>query len=293
MSNCVRSFETGESHLSDKILEEVTAIRRELRLERLERTIWEEEASRLRKEILCRLNVNQSTSDLIPVNRITQPLADVATQQVVSTATQLTTNIATQLPVGNEVTTITQPLVAPMAAPPNVLEGASESGGKTDEEPESMPSEEVNTAWPIPNHLEKCVPDEFVCRWTPCDVVFNTYGKLIQHIQTHQFAIQCKWSGCNDVVPVTEALGHLIGNRHRAHRDGICRWNDCLQKVSGRKQLNNHLRHCMNLQFSVFKCPWKDCHKYIKRYPNAKRHMVEFHWKLGRRRDQGEGDVAN
>jgi len=66
-----------------------------------------ESAMRLRKEILCRLNVNQSTSDLIPVNRITQPLADVATQQVVSTATQLKTNIATQLPAGNEVTTIT------------------------------------------------------------------------------------------------------------------------------------------------------------------------------------------
>jgi hypothetical protein len=138
--------------------------------------VREQEASRLLKEILCHLNANQSIGASIPANRVTEP----------------PTNIAAQLPASNELTTITQFPVTSMAAPPNVPEVAGESGWETDGEANTMLSEEVHTSWLIPNCMEDCVPDEFACRWTPCNVVFDTYGELIQHIRAHQLAFQCQ-----------------------------------------------------------------------------------------------------
>jgi hypothetical protein len=251
INNCVRPFETAEElrrheagHASDKILEEVTAIRQEFRLERLERMIREQEVSRLLKEILSHLNTNQSVSasttlvrNPIPANQTTEPPANTA-------STQCTTN---------------------MAPPSNV--------------PESTPGEETRHPWLIQNHKENCVPDELVCRWEPCDVAFDTHGELIQHIREHQLTVQCKWSGCNDIVPITEALRHLT-RKHKAHRDGVCRWNNCSQGIADKRQLRSHLTECMNLHPSVFKCPWKDCGKEIKRYAHIKRHLVACHWKL-------------
>jgi hypothetical protein len=197
------------------------------------------------------------------------------TQHVANSVTQLTTNMATQLSASNELTIIIQLPVTPIDVPPNDPEGEDESGREG-----AGPGEEIHTSWLIPNHKQNYVPDEFICRWTPCDVVFNTYGELIRHIRAHQLAFQCKWGECNDIVPVTKALRHMTRDKHKAHRDGICRWNNCSQKYRDRTQLNSHMSHCMNLQRSVFECPWKDCHKNIKRSGGIKRHLVEFHWKL-------------
>jgi hypothetical protein len=237
-SECTRLFETCEElgrheagHGSDKVLEEVAALKLERRRERLER-IKEQETLRLLNEMS-----RQS----------------IASQQADAPTTTPTDTI-TQLPLATK---------------------ASESrdgGGGT---------EEANRrAWGIPQHQDICEPGEFACRWSPCDVAFESYGELIRHIGTHQLVFQCKWMGCNDVVPVTDALRHLTYNKHKAHKDKICRWKSCSQRIFDRRQLNDHLRICMNLQRSVFKCPWRDCHKYIKRYSDMKRHLVKSHWKL-------------
>jgi uncharacterized Zn-finger protein len=243
--------------------EELTAIRQELRLERLERMIREQEVSRLLNEILSHLNANQlnrtSTTLVhspIPTNRVTEPPTDTAIQRRANTVTHLASN--------ESITIIQSPVTQ----------------RETDDGPEPMPGEEIRTSWLTPNHRDNYVPDEFVCRWTPCDVVFDSYGDLTRHIRTHQLAVRCKWSGCNDIVPVTEALRHLTCDKHNAYQDGVCRWNNCSQEIADKRKLVSHLTKCMNLHFSVFKCPWRGCHKYIKRDANMKRHLLQYHWKL-------------
>jgi hypothetical protein len=131
--------------------EELTAIRQELRLERLERMIREQEVSRLLNEIVFNLNANQSTRastmlehNPIPANRVTEPPINTVIQQIANIATQLTTNMTTQLPASNELTTIIQSPVTPR---------------ETDDGAEPTPGEEI---WLIPNHDDNYVPDEFV-----------------------------------------------------------------------------------------------------------------------------------
>jgi hypothetical protein len=139
--------------------------------------------------------------------------------------------------------------------------------------------------WLIPNHPENCVPDEFTCQWKPCNVVFDTYRELVQHIETHRLVFQCRWNECNESVPVTEAFNHLRHGKHQAHLDRTCRWENCQYKGLDGRKFNSHLSRCMKLQLATFKCPWRGCQKHIKKYKHIKTHLLEFHWKL-RKRDQ-------
>ena len=82
---------------------------------------------------------------------------------IVNTTTQLKTDMHTQLPASNELTTIMQFPVTPK---------------ETDDGSEPTPGEEICTSWLILNHNDDYVLDEFVCRWTPCDVVFDTYSAV-------------------------------------------------------------------------------------------------------------------
>jgi hypothetical protein len=174
-SECTRLFETcGElsrheaGHGSDKILEEVAALRLELRRERLER-IKEQETLRLPNEM-----PRPSTASQQADAPTTIPTLDMAAQRVIDTITQL-------------------PL------PTDASESRDGGGGTTDET--------TRRAWGIPQHQDICEPSEFACRWLPCDFVFESYDELVRHIRTHQFGFQCKWMGCNDVVPSARGSG--------------------------------------------------------------------------------------
>jgi len=279
IGNCTRSFETGEElqrheagHSFDRILEEVAAIRQELRLERLERVIKEQETSRLLHEVLRCLNENKRVEVQMRRPRDQDPTSTIApyrTDTVIEPAERATTRRVINM--DGPPTTITQPSTA--------ITTYSLIDPRLEDERGEGP-DQTGGAWLIPNHRRNHVPNEFICQWSPCDTTFDTYGELVQHIQTHRLLFRCQWNGCNDMVPVMEALEHLTHKKHQAHRDKTCRWNNCLQQEFDGRKLNGHLSRCMKLQHLVFKCPWKDCDKHIKQHRGIKDHLLAFHWKL-------------
>jgi hypothetical protein len=250
-------------------------MRQELRLERLERIIKEQETSRLLGELLRSFDSRQPVEAPTTMRVRSQNLrGEIASQR--TNIPERAGNAATHTRRLVDDTSVTN-LQAPVTMtihPPSGIELGDESRGGPDG---------LRGDWLIPNHPDNCVPDEFICQWTPCNVVFDTYNELVQHIEIHRLVFQCRWNECSELVPVTEALNHLRHGKHQAHLDRTCKWRNCLHKEPDRRKLNGHLSQCMRLQLSVFKCPWRDCQKDIKRYKHIKTHLLESHWKLQKR----------
>ena len=207
IGTCTRSFETGEElwrheagHGLNRILEEAAAIRQELRLERLERAIKEQETSRLLNEVLSCLKESPQIETQTRRPR-DQDLASEIAPHRTDTGIESAENVATRrvTNMDDPPANTTQPPAAIRMCPPNEPRLAERS-----EEPDG-----TGGGWLIPNHRKNRMPVEFICQWVPCDTTFDTYSGLIQHIRTHQILFQCRWNGCNDMVPVSAALGHL------------------------------------------------------------------------------------